>query len=168
VDRAGASERAIGYRLAFYLEEELRNAGVVDDHSHLTVDCEYNRNLGDRKSLRGKDERIAEIVYAARRNALEADEEGFYTFSTAPDLIVHQRRTNDRNILVIEIKKRSNHETEEYDNLKLKLFTQPREGDRGYGYKLGAWIVAEDESPPDQRELRVVKRFVAGVGEQLA
>ena len=65
----------------------------------------------------------------------QPDEDGFYVFSIAPDIVVHQRRTNEKNLLVVEIKKQSNSKPkeEEYDALKLKLFTESKydEGDVG-------------------------------------
>jgi hypothetical protein len=46
-----ASERAIAYRLAFYLESELRAAGIVRDAGPITVDGEYEpeRSRADRQ-----------------------------------------------------------------------------------------------------------------------
>lgn len=48
-----ASERAIAYRLAFYLETELRNMGLISDIGPIVVDCEYNRHLKGEKTLGG-------------------------------------------------------------------------------------------------------------------
>ena len=161
-DRWAGSERAISYRLAFYLESELRGLGLVGEHGPLVVDCEYNRHVGAGKNLEGSEARIKQIVFDARRRELEANEDGFYVFTVAPDIVVHQRRTDVNNLLVVEVKKRSNHEPEEYDALKLELFTTPKVGQSGYGYKLGAWIVAEDEWEPDKRRLLIDKRYKDG------
>jgi len=46
--------------------------------------------------------------------------------------------------------------------LKLKLFTENKH-DEGYGYKYGAWVVAEDKCSPKHRELRIVKKYKDGV-----
>jgi hypothetical protein len=167
-ENTAASERAIAYRLGFYLECELREKRVVSDFGPIVTDCEYNRHIAAGKSLAAEaEEEIKKIVKKARKKDLEADEEGFYVFSIAPDIVVHQRQTDVNNFLVVEVKKRSNPETERYDNLKLELFTKPKEDHRGYGYKLGAWVVAEDELPLGERKLVIRKAFQNGNGEDL-
>lgn len=162
-DSAAANERAIGYRLAFYLESELRTIGLISDFGPLVVDCEYNRHLAKKKTLASETEdRIKDIVKKARDRTLEADEDGSYVFSIAPDILVHQRRTDVNNLLVVEVKKRTNPETEEYDHLKLELFTKSRQDDMGYGYRYGAWIVAEDKCPPEKRALKLLAQYQNG------
>lgn len=93
---ADASERSIAHRLACHLG---------DSFPGWHVDCEYNRDGHNPKRLQslpalppGRDERA---VY--------------------PDIIVHHRGTSD-NYLVIELKKTSNPETDEYDLAKLRAF----------------------------------------------
>jgi len=161
-EKSAAGERAITYRLAFYLESELRGAGLINDVGPLVVDCEYNRHLARGKSLAAEaEERIKKIVNEARERELKADDDGYYVFSVAPDIVVHQRRTDINNLLVVEIKKESNTESEEYDSLKLELFTKPKHDNRGYGYKFGAKIVAEDEETV-RRELKIVMQYKNG------
>lgn len=168
VNSKAASERAIAHRLAFYLEDELRGCKIINDIGPLTVDCEYNRHIVEEKTLAAEAERrIKRIVIEARRRSLTTDDDGFYVFSVAPDIVVHKRLTDAQNFLVIEVKKRSNPETEEYDDLKLKLFTKPKEGENGYGYRYGAWVVAEDKNTHEKRRLRICKRFANGVGKDL-
>ena len=165
-DAAAASERAIAHRLAFYLESELRRVSAIGDAGPVVVDCEYNRHIAAGKSLSAEAAaEIKKIVKAARRKELEADEDGFYVFSVAPDIVVHQRRTDVNNLLVVEIKKRSNPETEKYDKLKLELFTRSKEDEKGFGYRFGAWVVAEDERHPDERELRIIAQYQNGEGK---
>jgi hypothetical protein len=166
-EKAAAGERAIAYHLAFYLESELRSMNLVSDVGPLVVDCEYNRHLAGGKALASAEERIKEIVKEAREKDLEADDDGYYVFSVAPDIVVHQRRTDVNNLLVVEIKKASNAEPKEYDNLKLELFTKSKDGGKGYGYKLGAWVVAKDLDLT-KRELKIVKQFKDGIGTILA
>jgi hypothetical protein len=167
-DAAAASERAIAHRLAYYLESELRKAGIVGDAGPIVVDCEYNRHLAGAKSLAEEaEDRIKQIVWEARHKELNKKEDGFYVFSVAPDIVVHQRKSDANNLLVVEVKKRSNPETEEYDYLKLELFTKTKEDERGYGYKFGAWIVAEDELPQTDRKLRIAVVFENGKGKKL-
>jgi len=165
-DDAAASERAIAHRLAFYLESELRRVGLVSDFGPIVVDCEYNRHLSEGKTLATEAQaEIKAIVKKARHKELEADDEGFYVFSIAPDILVHQRKTDANNLLVVEVKKRSNPETEKYDLLKLELFTKPEADDRGYAYKFGAWVVAEDECDAAERHLKILKQFKDGIGK---
>jgi hypothetical protein len=92
------NERAITHRLAMYLQEEFPG---------WDVDCEYNRNHDQVKQLRfpegqcRPDDTNAKTVF--------------------PDVIVHTRNTG-QNLLVIEVKKDSNNEGEEYDLEKLHAF----------------------------------------------
>src|SRR4029077_4688859 len=119
------------------------------DDGTLVVDCEYNRHGGAAKTLAVESE-LKSIVEAARKKKnWEPEEDGFYVFSIAPDIVVHERGHDKRNRLVIELKKASNGETPRYDQLKLELFTVSRESDYGYGYSYGAWIIAEDKVRPD-------------------
>ena len=132
--------------------------GLASDIGPLVVDCEYNRHGGKLKTL-GVEQKLKYIVEQARNKKWdESDDDDFNVFSVAPDIVVHQRRTDANNLLVVEIKKRSNPESEEYDDLKLKLFTESKY-DEGYGYKLGAWIVAEDECDPAKRELKIIRQY---------
>jgi len=168
-ESVAASERAIAYRLAFYLESELRRVGIVEDGGRIAVDCEYNRHIGATKSLAADAaDEIARIVRKARKRELEADDDGFYVFSVAPDIVVHQRFSDADNLLVVELKKRSNPETEDYDRLKLALFTEEPTDHRGYGYSLGAWLVAEDECAPEQRALKIIAQYRNGTAMVLA
>ncbi|MFZ2279649.1 MAG: hypothetical protein WAW39_17765 [Prosthecobacter sp.] len=160
---AAAGERAIAHRLAFYLESELRRMSIISDVGHIVVDCEYNRHESEVKTLAGiAEERIRNIVYQARKNELEKNSDGFYVFSVYPDIVVHQRQEDSQNHLVVEIKKRSNRELNDYDALKLELFTNPKEESVGYGYKLGAWIVAEDELKTHDRKLQIISQYQNG------
>jgi len=162
-ESAAAGERAITHRLAVYLELELRCKELVGKCSPIAVDCEYNRHESEHKShAADAEDRIFDIVREARKNYLLPDDYGYYVFSVQPDIVVHQRGIDDDNLLVIEVKKRSNPETPEYDALKLELFTTPKNGDRGYGYHFGAWVIAEDIGDLGDRFLRIESRFAGG------
>jgi hypothetical protein len=154
-----AGERAIAHRLAFYLECELRKKELVSDKSELVVDCEYNRHNGAPKAVYIKKE-LKDIVEAARNKKWDdPDEDGFYVFSVAPDIIVHKRGDDSRNRLVIEIKKASNPEDKRYDDLKLTLFTNSILEDSGFGYTFGACVIAEDKCDAEARHLRIIKQY---------
>lgn len=159
---SGASERAISHRLAVYLERMLYERGVNRICPSLTIDCEYNRHLDGDKIQRVSDELVG-IVEAANRVPRPAtDDESFYVFSVAPDIVVHQRRSDELNLLVIEVKKSSNRENPQYDELKLSGFTASAEY---FGYKLGAAVIAEDDVAPENRKLRLSGWFVDGATE---
>lgn len=77
------------------------------------VDAEYNRNIERIKRLDGKN------IY--------------------PDIIIHKRKTNDNNLLWIEIKKEnSTEESKESDRERLKKVTKE---ELEYKYKLGILII---------------------------
>ena len=94
-----ANERAITHRLACYLQTSF---------PEWDVDCEYNRNHDQAKRLHS----------IASRNAQMDNTNGKTVF---PDIIVHKRGTNN-NLLVIEVKKSTNRETEHFDFAKLDAY----------------------------------------------
>lgn len=157
---AAASERSIAHRLAFYLECELRCRSMITDERPLCVDCEFNRHEGAKKAMNVVAE-LAKIVKKARRKPIpSSDEDGWYVFSVAPDIVVHERGTDESNLLVIELKKETNNESPDYDALKLNLFTY--HGEDGYGYRLGASVVARDDRDLSERNLVVNKYYQDG------
>ena len=92
------NERSISHTLAEHLQTEF-----ADWH----VDCEYNRNYAVIKRLReGSPEPSADDAEAR---------------TVYPDIVVH-RRNADENLLVVEIKKSTNSNNEEYDLTKLRSF----------------------------------------------
>jgi hypothetical protein len=156
----GASERSISHRLAFYLECELRSAGIVEDGGLISVDCEYNRHLEGMKTHRIPEKLIGIVEEAKRTPKPISDDEDFYVFSIAPDIIVHHRGEDDLNLLVIELKKSTNREIPEYDDLKLSCFTKQEKDE--YGYQLGFSVVAIDDVQPGERELRISIPYANG------
>ena len=94
------NERSISHRLASYLEPFFPG---------WNVDCEYNRNHDDPKRLNIR-----------RRNILSDDTQATTVF---PDIIVHHRGTDD-NFVVIEMKKTTSQETDDYDLEKLHAFKE--------------------------------------------
>lgn len=119
------SERSIVHRLAIYLEQ------VFPQYN---VDCEYNRNLGDKKK-----------ILSILPNDLDADEYNLNRL-VSPDIIVHERNTNN-NLLVVEVKKSKTHVQDslrKFDFEKLKLFTSI---EHGLGYRYGVYIELITSSP---------------------
>jgi hypothetical protein len=104
------NERSISHKLAEYLQQSF---------TFWNVDCEYNRKIRDRKTLK--------VSY---NNITDEDIEAKTIF---PDIIVHHRQTVD-NLLVIEMKK--NGRDTNKDEVKLKAFTGPE-----YTYRFGLLLV---------------------------
>jgi len=104
------NERTISHRLAFYLETHFPG---------WNVDCEYNRDHEDVKRLNIK-----------RRNVMSDDTQATTVF---PDIIVHRRGT-DQNLLVIEMKKTTSQESDDYDYGKLLAFKKQ------LGYKFAVFL----------------------------
>ena len=68
------------------------------------------------------------------RSEMELDEVTSY-----PDIIIHRRMTNKKNILVIEIKKSNSHTDSSFDYEKLRAYTSSINSD-GYGYSFGVFL----------------------------
>ncbi len=103
-----ASERSIVFRFGIYFDKLAQ-----EYFPGFQVDTEYNRNMGNPKIL-------------------PSWEKGSF-----PDLILHKRGSNSRNILVIEMKTWWNPSLVE-DKLKVKEYCDPS-GE--YQYKYGALIL---------------------------
>jgi hypothetical protein len=100
------NERSISNKLAYYLALKF---------SEWDVDCEYNRNHDNAKTLDLHPEEIK-----------SDDTHGTTVF---PDIIIHQRGS-DENFIVIEIKKSTNTLGIEHDFKKLRAF----KGQLGYQF----------------------------------
>ena len=112
------NERSITHKLAEHLQHQF------DD---LTVDCEYNRDGYDPKRLNWGHE-------TTRKDCTHAK-------TVYPDIIVHKRGFDTRNMLVIEVKK-SGGDDSSRDKKKLSAFTVPKpEGE--YGYRFGLYLEFE-------------------------
>lgn len=144
------SERAIAHRLAVHLEEEFRSR-KLEDSDAISVDCEYNRHREAVKALSVEKELKKRVKKNKRKLRKDKLRKGWYAFSGFPDMILHKRTVDETNILVLELKRSSNKIDVDYDDLKLQLFT--RTGDYGYGYTLGAAIIASDEGEKMKRQL---------------
>jgi hypothetical protein len=155
-------ECAITHRLAVHLERVLGEYGYPNDEAKLSVDCEYNRHLGKLKEQNVKGD-VKNRVQKIKNHRIKEhpDKEGWYFFSVFPDIIVHRRGDDELNLLVIEVKRASNSFDDELDNIKLHLFTAPNDGS-GYGYILGATVIAFDDDKFGERRLEVGRLFIDG------
>lgn len=136
-----AHEQAISHRIAVYLEYYI-------DEFH--VDCEYNKNMENPKKIvftefpsslennccEGGDDKsqcqlLKEYFESHHDHTDEITEK---IKKLRPDIIVHRRRSNDKNEIIIEIKKTKDCN---FDKEKLKLMTAQG---GSYKYKLGVFI----------------------------
>ncbi len=129
----GVNERSITHKLAEHLQRHFKD---------LKVDCEYNRHGCDTKKLRSR-------VKTIDSDDLEAK-------TVFPDIIVHRRRNDECNLLVIEAKKSNNTASLEEDRCKLREFTNPC-GE--YGYKFGLLLVFDIGKG---KQIRCVESFKNG------
>lgn len=115
-------EQAISHRIALHLQQFTR----------LNVDCEYNKNLKGTKYLMAKEEVYKNCTCGAcRRNP---PEEGQKRRRFRPDIIVHKRGDESKNLIAVEVKKT---DFCLFDKAKLMALTDETED---YHYKLGVFI----------------------------
>ena len=118
----GINERSITHKFAEYLQQEFPD---------YNVDCEYNRHGFDKKILEipkneypSWDDKEAKTVY--------------------PDIVIHKRKTNSDNLVVIEVKKsNSSQSLRKFDEKKLQVFTNKTYGcssEMHYCYDYGLFI----------------------------
>lgn len=108
-----AHERSIAFRFGLYFSEIIKQTSFGDD-DELIIDAEYNRNLFNAKNMQG---------FNAPQGIL-------------PDIILHHRGFNDKNIVVIEFK--GHWSGNGRDDEKLRGFTNQEIND--YNYGLGVFI----------------------------
>lgn len=105
-------ERALTHRLAVHIERLFLG---------WEVDCDYDR-LGDRTlrlphgTIISTDDHLAKSIY--------------------PDIVVHQRAIPN-NLLAIEVRKASNHQSPEHDQHKLRALTDPH---LWFAYGIGVMV----------------------------
>lgn len=127
------SERAITHKLAEYIQKRI---------PYLHVDCEYNRDA-TRNNTSPKLIYIKEKTKEEVHKAIDNDDDDvLISISTYPDIIVHRRGTNDRNLLVVEVKKKNSRVGSEHDKLKLYAFTQ-KSNRNLYNFTYGVFICLE-------------------------
>src|SRR6266700_110417 len=101
--RIDGNERSITHRLAMYLQDEFEG---------WDVDCEYNRDHHSPDHVK----RLQPYTDSIRADDTDAK-------TVFPDIIIHHRGTTD-NLLVIEVKKSTNQESDERDEQKLQAFKE--------------------------------------------
>ena len=130
------SERAIAHQFAVKLSSLF--------HKY-DVDCEYNGNVtASGVDIRKKVEFLIidlKKVKDKYRNEvfLDGDSEHLGVF---PDIIIHERKTNKTNLLIIEVKKSNSRPDEiEFDRLKMEYYTKIFDSkQKPFVYKYGLLI----------------------------
>jgi hypothetical protein len=144
------SERAIAHKLAEYLQSSFKD---------YNVDCEYNRNI-ERGPRHTKSISVVRQIYRKEIkniNSSRIDEDTYaekVTEVTAyPDIIIHRRGSNEKNLLIIEIKKSNSGRNDDYDHEKLRAFTS-RDSPDGYAYIHGVFMKIPINGVRSQPELK--------------
>lgn len=113
------AERCMVFHIGWYMLDRLKTLAVMQG---LSVDSEYNRNFTHPKGM-------------YKQTYGEIDEKIKKTY---PDLILHKRRSNSENILVIEFKKgKAKQADRNNDYEKLVYFTDQN---KEYKYKFGFYV----------------------------
>lgn len=125
-----ANERSITHKFAEYLQREF---------SEWNVDCEYNKNLYDGKTVtvweRKRNELLLTLeseISKKQRSTIEKVLDG--GISIYPDIIIHHRGTID-NLVVIEAKK-NNFAGIDYDEEKLQAYIIEQDLMYQYAFKV--------------------------------
>lgn len=121
------AERAIAFRFGLYFKE------FCPLNDNIIIDMEYNRHLYDQKLMK----------YS---NGVEK--------GMIPDLIVHERRCDDNNLLVVEFKGWWN-TSKTQDRKKLRYLTDP---DEAYRYQCGLLITFEKTDTETMNNIEVFQQ----------
>ncbi|WP_457593106.1 hypothetical protein [Hydrogenimonas sp.] len=128
------SERSIAHCLANHLQRLF---------TEYDLDCEYNINIdveSGKKEINMLKEELKRFDRSTTgRRSFSIHNENYYTVSVFPDIIVHKRGRNDRNLVVLELKKSNSTIDSEYDELKLKKYTSDY-FPMGLKYRFGIFV----------------------------
>ena len=118
------NERSVTHKLAEYLQQRI-------NYEDYCVDCEYNKMKGD--DLK---------PYIAKRLNLpinKIDNDDTEAKTVYPDIVIHRRGNNEKNLLIIEVKKNTNHNQEDinFDIKKIKNYIKE------LNYEFGLFIKIE-------------------------
>lgn len=123
------NEPCISHKLAEYLQDHFCN---------YHVDCEYNGNI----HREGRRKRIILLKEELRQlGSIRPTEEDLNLIERLvyPDIIIHRRGSNSKNLCIIEVKKDTNTLPLYYDDIKLKAYTSTENGN-DLKYQLGVFI----------------------------
>jgi len=129
-----AHEQSISHRIAVYLEQPFKG---------FNVDCEYNRHGVGPKDIK-LIEKLESVRSGCRCDACQNWNAGNHDKNDVskknlirPDILVHERKIDSRNEIVIEIKK---DQECKFDKEKLRALTLSKSKDGEFGYKLGVFV----------------------------
>ena len=128
------NERSISHKLAEHIQTQF---------PEWHVDCEYNRM----KSRKMDKKYITKTLNLPITNLRSEDTD---TKTVYPDIVVHKRGT-DSNLLAIEIKKKSNNASKDFDYKKLKAFTSQLRYTFGLFIEFDGVKVSNFEFPEDEK-----------------
>lgn len=129
-------EQDISHRIAYYFENLLNNYSWYKKSS-FNVDVEYNKNFDDTKRVHSNCDDCGNDRCYINQSSYYIDN---YQSPCKPDIILHERGSNDNNILVIEIKKCNNECKEDF--AKLSALTCNASD---YKYKIGIYINIDNQ-----------------------
>ncbi|MBP6731086.1 MAG: hypothetical protein KA149_03450 [Chitinophagales bacterium] len=156
------SERSITHKLAEYIQP------LFLDHN---VDCEYNgdadRDNGDADHLGRKrvgiiTSQLAGLGLLTKRESQDETDQEFLERLVYPDIIIHKRGTNKKNLCIIEVKKSTSTVPYTYDRLKLCAYTTNQYGN--LNYQLGVFVKLVTRTTHVDYDL---KTFENGTGPEL-
>jgi hypothetical protein len=139
-----AHEQAVSHRIAVYLEQMLRKTIF----SKLSVDCEYNKHGSLKKTINFDLDYFRRFrpcgcyscaITSQKPAAIKTLPEKEFR----PDIIVHRRKEDTANIIVMETKMEK---VCPFDMTKLKQVTSPLTAG-GYGYRLGVFLCFPNGQP---------------------
>jgi len=120
------------------------------------VDCEYNGNVFEDNGKK----RITILKNELRNKKLLRENEEDLSHeicrSVFPDILVHVRKENKSNLLIIEMKKSSNSTSREYDTMKLKAYTNNYYGNQ-LEYQLGVLVEINTTNDKGNYEFELYK-----------
>lgn len=134
------SERSITHKLAEYLQQ------LFPEYN---VDCEYNRNGDEPKSIKVLKSQLEGILTAKQLSKFHQEliERAVY-----PDIIIHHRGTNKDNKCIIEVKKSNSSDDTDYDEQKLIAYTGD-ENDNVLKYQIGIHLLFDIQNLEFTRRL---------------
>lgn len=119
--KKAVSENCMLFRIGWYMHEHIRNYSRFDS---LNIDCQYNRNFGHPKSM-----------FKPTLSGIEAKVK-----DPIPDLLFHQRGSNDNNLFLVELKKGKPSEQELANDVEKLCYFTNKAYEYKYAYGFSIWL----------------------------
>lgn len=143
------SEQSISHRIAIHLENLFPK---------YNVDCEYNGDVdreNNKKAISILKSDLKEIFLLREKEEIDLERE-LTSRAVFPDVIIHERGTNSRNLCILEVKKSTSKVSFDYDFIKLKSYTSNQYGNN-LCYQLGVFIEAKIDTENPSFDLKFFK-----------